>query len=73
MVVRADRHSSQKLQVFEDYGKNDNSLYMDMFGFVPQENPFNCAMLDLIRYYLERTITLLTKLNWSNKIKVLNK
>ena len=63
MVVRADRDSSQTLQVFEDYGKNDNSLYMEMFGFVPQENPFNCAMLDLNRYYPERTITLLTKLN----------
>ena len=63
MIIRADRSTSRGMQVFEDYGENDNSLYIEMFGFIPQENPFNCAILDLNRYYSETIIALFDRLN----------
>jgi hypothetical protein len=31
--------------VFEDYGDNPSSLYLDHHGFVPFENPFDCVNL----------------------------
>ena len=34
-------------QIFEDYGDNGNALYLEAHGFVPFENPFNCADLSL--------------------------
>ena len=60
--VRTDRSTSKGQQIFEDYGANDNSLYLEMFGFVPQDNPFNCAMLDLKRPYSIATLKLLKQL-----------
>ncbi len=34
-------------KVFEDYGDNPSSLYLDHHGFVPDYNPFDCASLRL--------------------------
>ena len=43
ITVRADRNVLGGQQIFEDYGDLDNSLYLEAFGFVPDENPFHCA------------------------------
>ncbi len=43
--VRADRDILYGEQIFEDYGDIDNSLYLEAHGFVPNENPFHCAMV----------------------------
>jgi len=34
--------------VFEDYGDNPSSLYLDHHGFVPRENPHACAPVRLV-------------------------
>ena len=31
------------IQLFEDYGPVDSSLFLEAHGFVPRENPHNCA------------------------------
>ncbi|KAL3806958.1 hypothetical protein ACHAXA_011375 [Cyclostephanos tholiformis] len=33
------------IQLFEDYGPVDNSLFLTAHGFVPHENPNNCASI----------------------------
>uniref|UniRef100_A0A7S2WNH5 Rubisco LSMT substrate-binding domain-containing protein n=1 Tax=Rhizochromulina marina TaxID=1034831 RepID=A0A7S2WNH5_9STRA len=43
LLVLSDRATSSGGQVFEDYGDNSNSLYLDHHGFVPSENPFDCV------------------------------
>jgi len=45
ITVRADRNVMPGDQIFEDYGDIDNSLYLEAHGFVPNENPFHCAMI----------------------------
>jgi hypothetical protein len=40
--VYADRATLEHAQLFEDYGDNTNSLYIDHHGFVPDVNPFDC-------------------------------
>ena len=46
ITVRADRGVSQAGdQIFEAYGDRDNSLYLEAFGFVPDNNPFHCAII----------------------------
>jgi histone-lysine N-methyltransferase SETD3 len=41
--ISADRDCKAGDQLFEDYGDNDNYLYLQYHGFVPYENPFNCV------------------------------
>lgn len=60
--VMADRMTPKGEQVFEDYGDVDNTLYLEAFGFVPHENPFNCAVLNTEMTYSDATIYLLKKL-----------
>lgn len=46
ITVRADRKVPKAgEQIFEAYGDTDNSLYLEAFGFVPDENPYHCAMI----------------------------
>jgi hypothetical protein len=45
ITVRADRNVLHGDQIFEDYGDIDNSLYLEAHGFVPNDNPFHCAMI----------------------------
>mmetsp|Transcript_21116 Transcript_21116/g.44014 ORF Transcript_21116/g.44014 Transcript_21116/m.44014 type:complete len:898 (+) Transcript_21116:1-2694(+) len=45
MTVKADQSVPPSSQIFEDYGDNPNSLYLEAHGFVPFANPFNCADL----------------------------
>lgn len=45
ITVRSDRDVLYGKQIFEDYGDIDNSLYLEAHGFVPNENPFHCAMI----------------------------
>lgn len=45
ITVFADRNVLYGEQIFEDYGDIDNSLYLEAHGFVPNENPFHCAMV----------------------------
>lgn len=45
ITVRADRDVLYGNQIFEDYGDVDNSLYLEAHGFVPDENPFHCAVI----------------------------
>ena len=50
-------------QVFEDYGDNPNSLYLEAHGFVPYSNPFNCEKLPNPAVTDERTLEVLKSLN----------
>jgi len=49
MTVKSDRDVAGSLrhggpqQIFEDYGDNSNSIYIEAHGFVPDVNPFNCG------------------------------
>jgi hypothetical protein len=47
IAVHADRRTpgGGESQLFEEYGKHDNSLYLVAFGFVPIDNPYHCAVL----------------------------
>lgn len=46
ITVRADRKvANAGEQIFEAYGNLDNSLFLESFGFVPDENPFHCAAI----------------------------
>ena len=46
ITVRADREvPNGGEQIFEAYGDTDNSLYLEVFGFVPSYNPFHCAII----------------------------
>jgi histone-lysine N-methyltransferase SETD3 len=51
LVVSVDRdYVSKGEQVFEDYGDNDDSIYITYHGFVPDENPFRCFLIQGIDY-----------------------
>ena len=52
ITVRSDRdifststENSNTVQIFEDYGPVDTSLFLEAHGFVPYENPYNCAKI----------------------------
>ena len=45
--VFADRATRAEEQVFEDYGDNPNSVYLQHHGFVPDHNPFDCVRMPL--------------------------
>jgi len=51
ITVRSDRDifisttDDSAVQIFEDYGPVDNSLFLEAHGFVPYENPNNCAKI----------------------------
>lgn len=43
LVILADRSQHAGGQVFEDYGDNDDAIYLQYHGFVTRDNPFRCA------------------------------
>lgn len=54
ITVRSDRdiflrqthgEGTMPVQLFEDYGPVDSSLFLEAHGFVPDENPNNCAIV----------------------------
>eukprot|EP00579_Thalassiosira_antarctica_P011033 CAMPEP_0201922282 /NCGR_PEP_ID=MMETSP0903-20130614/10358_1 /ASSEMBLY_ACC=CAM_ASM_000552 /TAXON_ID=420261 /ORGANISM="Thalassiosira antarctica, Strain CCMP982" /LENGTH=1043 /DNA_ID=CAMNT_0048459387 /DNA_START=185 /DNA_END=3316 /DNA_ORIENTATION=- len=53
ITVRSDRDifitetsgEAAPIQLFEDYGPVDSSLFLEAHGFVPHENPHNCAVI----------------------------
>ena len=45
VVVGEGDDSVITVQLFEDYGPVDNSLFLSAHGFVPYENPNNCATI----------------------------
>ena len=55
ITVRSDRNvvlqpqqQSQdmtSIQIFEDYGPVDSSLFLEMHAFVPDNNPYDCAVI----------------------------
>ena len=45
LTVLADRNAKKGSQLFEDYGDNNDDLYLTYHGFVSIDNPFRC--LDL--------------------------
>jgi hypothetical protein len=51
ITVRSDRDiflpatGATSIQLFEDYGPVDSSLFLEAHGFVPFENPNNCAII----------------------------
>uniref|UniRef100_A0A7S2L968 SET domain-containing protein n=1 Tax=Leptocylindrus danicus TaxID=163516 RepID=A0A7S2L968_9STRA len=65
--VMADRMTLKGEQVFEDYGDVDNTLYLEAFGFIPHENPFNCAVLNTEMAYSDKTMYLLRRLQLIQK------
>ena len=46
-VIKADRPCAAGQQLFEDYGDEDSSIYLQYHGFVASENPFDCVQLSL--------------------------
>jgi hypothetical protein len=46
IVILADRNVQKGLQAFEDYGDNNDDLYLKYHGFVASNNPFTCVTLD---------------------------
>lgn len=46
-LIMADRYTAQNQEILEDYGENDSELYFHSFGFLPQENPFDCVTIRL--------------------------
>ena len=49
---------SSAIQIFEDYGPVDSSLFLEAHGFVPNENPNNCATIQgsfFLRHILAKT------------------
>ena len=43
------------IQIFEDYGPVDSSLFLEMHGFVPNYNPNHCAVIHG-KYFLRRQV-----------------
>jgi hypothetical protein len=43
LQVTADRQCKEGEQLFEDYGDNEDSIYLQYHGFVADENPFRCV------------------------------
>jgi len=60
ITVRADREvTNAGEQIFEAYGDTDNSLFLEAFGFIPDNNPFHCAMIPpefIPRYRIIETV-----------------
>ena len=46
ITVLADRAADSGEQLFEDYGDNNDDLYMKYHGFVAIGNPFTCVKVD---------------------------
>lgn len=43
--ILADRAAAAGQQLFEDYGDNDNTIYVLYHGFAPLNNPFSCVQV----------------------------
>jgi histone-lysine N-methyltransferase SETD3 len=43
--ILADRNVVAGAQVFEDYGDNNDKVYLQYHGFVPERNPFRCVVI----------------------------
>lgn len=61
ITVRADRNVHFGQQIFEDYGDIDNSLYLEAHGFIPDENPFHCAMIPMALVPDPRQLSIMTQ------------
>jgi len=67
ITVRSDRNvmlppfadknttTTTTIQIFEDYGPVDSSLFLEMHAFVPSNNPNHCAVIQG-KYFLRRPI-----------------
>eukprot|EP00578_Thalassiosira_sp_NH16_P002999 CAMPEP_0181140008 /NCGR_PEP_ID=MMETSP1071-20121207/35083_1 /TAXON_ID=35127 /ORGANISM="Thalassiosira sp., Strain NH16" /LENGTH=1022 /DNA_ID=CAMNT_0023226947 /DNA_START=76 /DNA_END=3144 /DNA_ORIENTATION=+ len=63
IIVRSDRdifypkrlNDGAMIQIFEDYGPVDSSLFLEAHGFAPHENPNNCASISG-SFFLRRII-----------------
>ncbi|OQR95723.1 hypothetical protein THRCLA_07626 [Thraustotheca clavata] len=47
VTIFADRSCEPFLQLYEDYGDNDNYVYFVHHGFIMEDNPFDCASIEL--------------------------
>ncbi len=47
LVVLADRDHKQGQEIYEDYGDNDDSIYLQYHGFVADKNPFRCLPINI--------------------------
>jgi hypothetical protein len=43
LTISTDRATPAGAQVFEDYGDNEDKIYAEFHGFVPNVNPFRCV------------------------------
>lgn len=43
LTVTSDRPCSAGQQLFEDYGDNEDNIYLQYHGFVAHDNPFRCV------------------------------
>lgn len=46
ITILSDREAAQGTQLFEDYGDNNDDLYLQHHGFVASKNPFTCVRID---------------------------
>jgi hypothetical protein len=47
LVVSSDRKFSRGDEIVEDYGDNEDAIYLQYHGFVPDKNPFRCVDLPI--------------------------
>lgn len=70
--VFADRATAKESEVFEDYGDNPNSVYLQHHGFVPDNNPFDCIRMALpVRLVLMPAVVLAVGLSWADWLRPL--
>lgn len=50
ITILADRDVPKGSQVFEDYGDNNDDLYLKYHGFVANNNPFTCVNLETAEF-----------------------
>ena len=46
LTIYADRSTTVGNQLYEDYGDNNDKIYLQYHGFVPSVNPFRCIVLN---------------------------
>ena len=47
LIVLADRDHKEGQEVYEDYGDNDDTIYLQYHGFVAEKNPFRCLLVNV--------------------------
>ncbi|KAL7427129.1 hypothetical protein ACHAXM_000718 [Skeletonema potamos] len=55
MTTTTTTTTTTTIQIFEDYGPVDSSLFLEMHAFVPSNNPNNCAVIHGV-HFLRRQI-----------------